>query len=90
MELAEYREKLDAIDAELTKLFCKRMEICGEIGKWKKQNGKEILDKKREQEKIEQIEAYAGKEFAPYAKRVYETIMECSRDYQNAPGGESK
>lgn len=89
MELSEYREKLDVIDTELTKLFCERMEICGEIGKWKKQNGKDIFDKKREEEKIKQVEGTAGDHFAPYAKRVYETIMECSRDYQTALDGEN-
>ena len=90
MELSDHRKQLDKLDAELTELFCKRMEICGEIGKWKKQNGKEILDKAREQEKIKQVEALAGETFAPYAKRVFGTIMECSRDFQKALDGEKR
>ena len=39
MDIKDYRDQLDEIDAQLAELFCRRMEICGEIASWKKENG---------------------------------------------------
>ena len=48
MELKDYRAELDALDAELGRLLSRRMELCGEIGDYKKARGLPILDAERE------------------------------------------
>ena len=52
MELKEYREQIDRIDAELVRLFQERMKVSAAIGQYKKENGLPVLDRSREREKL--------------------------------------
>ena len=56
MELKDYREKIDAIDAQLLPLFLQRMEVAAEIAAWKKANGIPVLDAGRERAKLRELE----------------------------------
>ena len=40
--LLEMRQKLDEIDTQITELYEKRMEICGQVADYKIKNGKTV------------------------------------------------
>ncbi len=89
-DLSEYRKELDAIDEQLVSLFCRRMNLCGKVGEWKKEHGKPILDRGREREKLNEVATLAGEEYASYTRCLYRSMMGYSRAYQNELiGGES-
>ena len=47
-ELAELREKVDAIDDQILRTIAQRVKICRAIGELKKQQGKPVQDLNRE------------------------------------------
>ena len=53
--LTELREQLDAVDDEIVKLFEKRMDLCGQVGEYKIQNGRKVFDRQRESEKLKSV-----------------------------------
>ena len=82
-QLEEYRAKIDAIDAQLSRLILERMEVTGRVGKYKKAQGIPVLDAQREKQVIAAKTALtddpAGK--ADLAA-LYESIMAISRRQQ--------
>lgn len=82
MELQDLRAEIDKIDDDLVRLFVRRMEICGRIAAYKKQNNLPVLMPAREQEKLLEVAQKAGPEFSEYAKNLYSCLFELSRDYQ--------
>ena len=91
MDLNDYRKQLDAIDAELLRLFADRMDIADAIGVWKKENGFPVLDANREAEKLRALAAQAPEDLRDEVKALFSKIMELSRARQNRvaadPGG---
>ena len=83
MELKDYRDQLDHIDAQIIKLFRARMETVGQIAAYKKANHLPILAAGREQEILDRVRAHSGETLAPYAQELFETLMRLSREYQN-------
>jgi chorismate mutase len=49
-ELAELREKVDAIDDQILRTLVQRVKVCQAIGEVKKQKGKPVQDLQREVE----------------------------------------
>ena len=47
-QLDELRGQIDHIDAPLTALFLRRMEVTERVGRWKQANGVAVLDAARE------------------------------------------
>lgn len=82
MELQELRQKIDAIDEEMIRLFCQRMEVSKAIGAYKKERNLPIFVPEREQEKLMDIADRAG-ELSDYAVKLYETVFSLSREYQS-------
>lgn len=82
MELKDYREKLDIIDAQLIALFCERMETARQIAEYKKAHKLPVLAPGREKEILERVRSLSGEELAPYAATLFETLMYVSREYQ--------
>ena len=82
MQLSNIREKIDAIDEQLVKLFVERMNVVGEVAASKKDTGKAIRDHARERAIINRVTEQAGETYAPYTKDLYKLIMELSRNYQ--------
>lgn len=82
-ELEAYRNQIDEIDAQLTSLFLKRMEITGQVGAYKAARGLAVLDPEREKAVIAAKAALARD---PARKSdvaaLYETIMGLSRRQQ--------
>ncbi len=83
MDLLEIRDKIDVIDREIENLFEERMKLCEDVAEYKIANGKAVLDKKREEEKIEKIKALAHTEFNEKAtEEIFKQIMAISRKLQ--------
>ena len=58
-DLKELRVEIDRIDREMVALFEERMGISKEVAEYKIATGKKILDKERENQKIEAVTAMA-------------------------------
>ena len=82
-ELADIRAELDVIDKKITELFEERLELVTQVAEYKIANGKPVLDRKREAEKLAHLSALAGSEFSKIGVReLFEQIMAISRKRQ--------
>ena len=82
-DLIEIREEIDDIDSQIIKLYEKRMELTTEVAEYKISVGKQVLDKKRESEKLDKAEAQVQDEKNRYGVReLFEQIMAMSRKRQ--------
>ncbi|MBE7024692.1 MAG: bifunctional chorismate mutase/prephenate dehydratase [Ruminococcaceae bacterium] len=81
-QLSQYRDEINRIDDEMIRLFQERMEICGDIAAYKKENGLPVLDTKREREKLADVRAKSKEKFASYTGVLYSLLFELSRSYQ--------
>ena len=88
MDLSQLRSQIDAVDVELVKLFCTRMELSAQVADYKKQNGLPIHHPARELEILEKVGFMSGSELECYTKSLYSEIFRLSRDYQSACNGE--
>ena len=84
LDLQEIRKQLDQIDDQMIDLFSQRMLLVKDVAFYKKEKGLPILDMGRENAILDRLTQRAGKELAPYAKRVYQTLFSVSREYQAA------
>ena len=82
MELSDYRSQIDRIDAELLRLFAKRMQTAAGIASYKKAHGLPVLDAGREREKLAQIVKAAPEELQEEAVSLYRLLFSLSRSYQ--------
>lgn len=81
--LLEMRQKLDEIDTQITELYEKRMEICGQVADYKIKNGKKVLDRTRENEKLASVSTMATNDFNKKGIReLFEQLMSMSRKLQ--------
>lgn len=81
MDLQEIRKHIDALDAQLVKLLCDRMQLSAEVAAYKKAQGMAVLDRTRELEILQMREMQAG-EYGAQVREIYEKIFEMSRAYQ--------
>lgn len=82
MELKDLRREIDAIDAEMVKLFVQRMEVSAKIAAVKKEQNLPVFVPAREAEKLAEVAELAGCEMADYAQQLYGKIFELSKNYQ--------
>ena len=83
MDLLELRGQLDEIDAQIVDLYERRMDICGQVAEYKIQNGKKVLDRQREQEKLAKVKSMTHNEFNGHGiVELFEQIMSMSRKLQ--------
>ncbi|MCR4572160.1 MAG: chorismate mutase [Lentisphaeria bacterium] len=83
MNLEDYRKQIDSIDDDILKLFLKRMNIAGDIAKFKKEQHLGISHPTREREIIIRLARAAGPEFASYVQMLYGTLFDVSRAHQH-------
>lgn len=83
MELSELREKIDGIDDGIQRLFAERMTLSKEIARCKAENSMPVLNKSREREILARVCGQDG-EFMQYSHRLFLTLFELSRAYQDA------
>ena len=84
MKLEELRAKIDEIDRQMTSLFEARMDVAAQIAEYKRENNLPVLDAGREREKINAISEMVRPEFQSHIRTLYSTIMDLSKNYQNA------
>ena len=82
MDINELREQIDRIDNDMTRLFQERMRVAADIAEYKRANGKAILDKARERQKLNDIVGRTDEEFKSYMHVLYSLMFELSRSYQ--------
>ena len=82
MELETLRKGIDEIDTQITDLFVRRMELCGQVAQYKKANGLAVTNQGREREILSRISAQAGDELDSYARILFATLFDLSRSYQ--------
>ena len=54
-DLQELRKQIDQIDQEMVRLFEARMDVCRQVAEYKIANGKKVLDRSRELEKLDTL-----------------------------------
>lgn len=81
-DISVLRQEINAIDAEMVKLFKERMAVAASVAEYKKQNGLPVLDAARERALLARISDMAGEEFEGYARTLYHTMLDVSRAYQ--------
>ena len=83
MDLDELRKEIDAVDAEIVKLFEKRMEISERIAAYKQKTGTPVHDQAREKEKILQVQSMTHTEFnRKHIEELYTALISLSRKLQ--------
>ena len=76
-------KQLDEIDSQITQLYERRMEICGHVADYKIKNGKKVLDRTRENEKLAAVSEMASSDFNKKGIReLFEQLMSMSRKLQ--------
>ena len=86
MELNELRTEINAIDDEILGLFLRRMKVAGQVADYKREHNLPIYQPQREQEILESVSERAG-ELGNYARSLFSTLMELSKQYQADRGG---
>ncbi|MDR7870908.1 MAG: chorismate mutase [Tissierellaceae bacterium] len=82
-DLKTYRDKIDAIDAQLVALFEERMDIVLKIADYKKANNLPILNEGREKEVIaKNISRLNNKDFADSLEKFFVYMMGLSKEEQ--------
>lgn len=82
MELDKIRKEIDTTDDELLSLFLRRMELSGSVAEYKRANSLPVVNKTREREILARISKKSG-DLDLYSRRLFSTIFELSRSYQN-------
>jgi len=83
MDISQLRKQIDAIDDDIVRLFCQRMNVAAQIADYKKENNMPIFVPAREREKLGDVAEKAGAEMANYTRVLYSMIFELSRSYQS-------
>lgn len=78
------RDQIDAIDTQLTALFCARMNIVRDVAEYKRQNNLPVLHTDREQQVLARVAQLAGSDYAQSAQRLFTLLMDVSKIQQAA------
>ena len=84
MDIIELRDKIDAIDDEIIRLFCGRMRVSADIAQYKAQRGLPVFDPERERSKLDDVLSKTDSDLRVYMGSLYERIFELSREHQKA------
>ncbi|OQB14756.1 MAG: Shikimate kinase 1 [Firmicutes bacterium ADurb.Bin193] len=83
MDINELRAMIDEIDAEILKLFERRMEASKKIGEYKKEKNLPLYDEQREIALLQsRAKMMKNDSLDPYVKQLFKTIMQLSKGYQ--------
>ena len=81
MDLKNIRVEIDSIDEQIVELFKSRMDCSIKVAECEIASGTPVLNPKREEEIMNKVEELGG-EYGKYARLLYSSIMELSRDLQ--------
>ena len=85
VDLQESRKKINAIDAQIARLFEERMQVSTDVARYKMETGKPIFDPDRERQVIERIKErfpYRDEEFRGALAVLFQTIMDLGKEHQ--------
>ncbi len=83
VDLQKCREDIDKIDRQIVELFEQRMKVSTAVAEYKISTGKQVLDKEREEQKLNAVEALVTSEFNRHGVReLFSQIMSMSRKLQ--------
>ncbi|MDD3478483.1 MAG: chorismate mutase [Candidatus Izemoplasmatales bacterium] len=83
MDLKDYRNQIDTIDATIRQLFEERMLIVAKIADLKMREEKPVYDHQREDEVIRKnLDSVEHEEYRQYYEDVLRTIMRVSKEMQ--------
>lgn len=83
--LDQARAAINAIDAQMAKLFCQRMEAVKEIADYKQKQNLPVLDRTREKEVMKRnLSAYPDPDTERFYDAFLQNLMELSRQYQQS------
>jgi chorismate mutase/prephenate dehydratase len=81
--ISEAREKINAIDEQMVKLFEERMAAVLDVLKYKKEHNLAVFDSKREEEIIKKnVEFLKNKELKEYYLEFFSAVLSSSKKYQ--------
>ncbi len=83
MELKDLRTSIDEIDAQITDLIIKRMDVVKDIANYKAENKLPIYDPQRERQKLADLAARVGNDNARVTDTLFSVIFDLSRSAQN-------
>ena len=86
MDLQEIRQQIDQVDSEMVRLYGKRMELTGEVGRYKRENGLPVLDTERERNLLNRVGEEAGEENENGVRALFSMLMAQSRTRQMLEG----
>ena len=75
MELQDYRQQIDQIDAQLTELFQQRMQVSSGIADYKKAYNLPVYDPARERAKLKSVAASARPELREATERLFSCFL---------------
>jgi chorismate mutase/prephenate dehydratase len=82
-DLTELRGEIDKIDREIVRLFEERMDVSRQVAEYKIANGKKVLDRARELEKLEALGNLTHNDFNRHGvQELFQQIMSMSRKLQ--------
>jgi chorismate mutase/prephenate dehydratase len=83
IDLQQSRDEIDKVDKKIVELFEHRMQLTKDVAEYKINTGKKILDKQREQEKLDKLMNLAGNDFNKRGiQELFTQIMSMSRKLQ--------
>ena len=85
--LADVRKMVDDIDAEIFRLFTRRMDAVSEIAEIKAANNSGTTDTVREADILRRAISSVPSEYVPYVIALFEKLPEISRSYQEQKRG---
>ena len=81
--IEELREKIDAVDDEIVRLFEQRMRLGAEIGEHKIRDGLKVVDRQREKNKLQDVVSKVSTDFNKKGIReLFEQLMAMNRKQQ--------
>ena len=83
-QLEQIRLQINETDEQLSRLLSRRMDLVAQVAKIKETAGLPIYDPQREKRVLEQVSQSVGTEKSPYLRRVYQSLMDASKDYERA------
>lgn len=82
-DLSKLRQDIDRIDRQIVELFEERMGVSRQVAEYKIANGKKVLDRARELEKLETLGNLTNDSFNRHGiQELFQQIMAMSRKLQ--------
>lgn len=81
-QLEQIRQQINQTDEQLSHFFSQRMDLVAHVAKIKEEAGLPVYDPAREKQVLDRVSKAAGEEKGPYLRRVYQSLMDASKDYE--------